>query len=186
MLMESLWRNFKRMVLYQFNRPRIDFATYALVTHGIAPYRLRFNQIVKNPRDGRSRSLRGEQIPIKRAWLALRKRPINGSYDTNVKWWLCSCGAQKYHSYLLCKHLVQALPLPNADWWVKVVRRHTAPFYDIRKLLPENERETAPIPAALGPRYWTRQDSVGLQNSSPLNVSQILVSGTHSLSVFNE
>jgi hypothetical protein len=174
------------MVLYQYNRPRVDFATYALVTHGVAPYRLRFNQIVKNPRDGRARSLRGEQIPIKRAWLALRKRPIKGSYDTNVKHWLCSCGAQKFHSYLLCKHLVQVLPLPDSDWWAKVVRWHTVPFYDIRELLPENERETAPIPAALGPRYWTRRDSVALQNSSPLAASQILVSGTHGLSVLRE
>jgi hypothetical protein len=65
MLVESLWRNFKRMVLYHYNRPRVDLATYALVTHGIAPYRVRFNQIVKNPRDGRAKALRGEQLPIK-------------------------------------------------------------------------------------------------------------------------
>jgi hypothetical protein len=182
MLVESLWRNFKRMVLYQYNRPRVDFATYALVTQGIAPYRVRFNQIVKNPRDGRARSLRGEQIPIKRAWLALRKRPIKGSYDTNVKHWLCSCGAQKYHSYLLCKHLVQALPLPSADWWTKVVRRHTAPFYDIRELLPENERETAPSPTALGPRYW---NSAALQKPLPLTASQNLVSSIHGPPVLN-
>jgi len=139
MLVESLWRNFKRMVLYCYNRPRVDFATYALVTQGIAPYRVCFNQIIKNPRDGRARHLRGEQIPIKRTWLALRQHPIKGLYNTDVKHWLCRCGAQKYHSYLLCKHLVQALPLPSADWWTTVVRRHTVPFYDIRKLLPESE-----------------------------------------------
>ena len=38
MLVEALWRNFKRLVLYQYNRPCVDFATYALVTQGIAPY----------------------------------------------------------------------------------------------------------------------------------------------------
>src|SRR5882757_4244119 len=81
--------------------------------YGIAPYQLRFNQIVKNPRDGHSRMLHGEQILIKCTWLALCKCPINGSYDMNIKLWLCSCRAQKYHSYLLCKHLVQALPLPH-------------------------------------------------------------------------
>jgi hypothetical protein len=156
MLVESLWRNFKRMVLHHFNRPRVDFATYALVTQGIAPYRICFNQIIKNPRNGRARSLHGEQIPIKCAWLALHQRPIKGAYDTNIKYWLCSCGAQKYHSYLLCKHLIQALPLPSADWRTTVVWRHTAPFYDIRELLPENERVTAPLPAALGPRHWLR------------------------------
>ena len=60
------------------------------------------------------------------------------------------------------------------------------PFYDIHKLLPPNEREMAPIPAALGPRHLTRRDSVAVQNSSPLTVLQILVSGTHNLSILNE
>jgi hypothetical protein len=186
MLVESLWRNFKRMVLHHFNRPRVDFATYALVTQGLAPYRVRFNQIMKNPRDGRARRLRGEQIPIKRAWLALRQRPIKGVYDTNVKHWLCSCGAQKYHSYLLCKHLVQALPLPSADWWTTIVRRHTAPFYDIRELLPENERVIAPSPAALGPLHWLRRDCPVSRSCSPLTASQNLVSSNHDPSVLDD
>ena len=180
MLVEALWRNFKRMVLYHYNRPRVDLATFALVTQGIPPYRVRFNWIVRDPRDGRAKCLRGEQIPIKRAWLALRKRPTKGSYNPDVLLWLCSCGTQKYHSYLLCKHLVKKLPLPDADWWATVIRRHTTPFYDIRQLLPEDEREAAPSPAALGPRYWTRGESAPLQNSSPLIASQNLVSGTHS------
>ena len=183
MLVESLWRNFKRMVLYHFNRPRVDFATYSLVTQGIAPYRVRFNNITRNPRDGRAKILHGEQVPIKRAWLALRKRPVNGTYDTDVKHWLCSCGAQKYHSYLLCKHLVKNLPLPSADWWATVVRRHKPPFYDIRELLPEDERETAPPPDALGPRHWLRRDSLVLQDGFPLNASQNLVSTIHDASV---
>ena len=175
MLVESLWRNFKHMVLYHFNRPRVDFATYSLVTQGVAPYRVRFNQIVNNPRDGRAKLLHGEQVPIKRAWLALRLRPIKGVYDTDVKRWLCSCGAQKYHSYLLCKHLVQALPLPSADWWATVVRRHRPPFYDIRDLLPEDERVTAPPPDPLGPQHWLRRDRRVSQNGSPLTASQDLV-----------
>ena len=139
MLVEALWRNLKRMVLYQYNRPRVDFATYALVTQSIPPYRVRFNEIVKNPRDGRAKILHGEQIPIKKAWLDLCTRPIKGTYATNVRLWTCSCGAQKYHSYLLCKHLVQALPVPGADWWATVFRRHTLPFYDILELLPEDK-----------------------------------------------
>jgi hypothetical protein len=186
MLIKLLWRNFKQMVLYQYNCPHIDFATYALVTHGIAPYWLCFNQIVKNPRDGCSRSLYGEQLLIKCTWLALCKCPIKGSYDSNVEYWLCSCGAQKYHLYLLCKHLVQVLPLPDSNWWANVVWWHTVPFYDIHSLLPENEQETAPIPTVLGPHHWTRQDSVTLQNSLPLTVLQSLVSGTHGLSALNE
>lgn len=112
MLVEALWRNFKRMDLHQYNRPRVDFATYALVTQGIAPYRVRFNRIVRNPRDGRAKMLRGDRLPIMRAWLALLKRPIIGSYKTDTGLWLCDCGTQKYHSYLLCKHIVQDLPFP--------------------------------------------------------------------------
>ena len=181
MLVEALWRNLKQMVLYQYNRPRIDFATYALVTQAIPPYRVRFNEIVKKPRDGRAIILRGEQIPIKRAWLDLRKRPIKGIYDTNVKLWTCSCGAQKYHSYLLCKHLVQALPLPSVDWWATVVRRHVLPFYDIRDLLPEDERATAPLPAVLDPWHWVRRDCPVSENHLLLSASQNLASSAHDL-----
>ena len=180
MVVEALWRNYKRMVLNHHNQPCIDLATYALVTQGIPPYWVRFNNIVNNPRDGRAKPLQGEQIPIKRAWLALYNRPTKGSYDTDVKLWLCSCGAQKYHLYLLCKHLIQKLPLPNDEWWADVVRRHTAPFYNIIDLLPESERQSAPIAAALGPRYWIGEGSALLQRALPLTVAQNLVSGTHS------
>src|SRR5882757_7902001 len=141
MLMEALWRNFKQMVLYHYNHPWVDLAMYALITQCIPPYRLRFNRIVRDPQDGQVKCLQGEQIPIKRAWLALRKRPTKGSYDTDVWLWLCLCGTQKFHLYLLCKHLVKKLPLPDADWWATVIWRHTIPFYDIRQLLPEDERE---------------------------------------------
>jgi hypothetical protein len=58
------------MVLHHFNRPRVDFATYALVTQAL--YWVGFNRIVKNLRDGRARILHREQILIKRVWLALR------------------------------------------------------------------------------------------------------------------
>ena len=179
MLVESLWRNFKRLVLYQYNRPHVDFATYALVTQGIPPYRLRFNQIVNDPRDGRARSLRGEQQALRRLWLILFNRKSEGSYITDVNLWLCDCGMQKYNSYLLCKHLVQLLPLPNPDWWATVVQRHTPPFYDIRELLPEAQRASAPIPSALGSRYWDEQDSPLLQDSTPVTALQKFVSITN-------
>jgi len=126
------------MVLHHYNQPHIDLATYALVTQGIAPYRMHFNQIVRDPQDGRTKSLRGEQVLIKCAWLALCKRLTNSSYEPDMQKWLCPCRAQKYHSYLLCKHLVKEVDLPSADWWAKVVWRHTTPFYDICKLLPEH------------------------------------------------
>jgi len=181
MLVEALWCNLKWMALYQYNHPRIDFATYALVTQAIPPYRVCFNEIVKKPHDGHARILHGEQIPIKQAWLDLCKRLIKGVYDTNVKLWTCSCGAQKYHSYLLCKHLVQALPLPSADWWATVVWQHVLPFYDIRDLLQEDERVTAPRPAALDPWHWVRCDCSVSENHLLLSASQNLASSAHDL-----
>jgi len=181
MLVESLWRNFKQMVLHYYNCPWVDFVTYTLVIQGIAPYWVCFNQIIKNPWDGHARHLCGERIPIKHVWLTLCQCPIRGLYNTDIKHWLCQCGAQKYHSYLLCKH-VQALPLPSADWWTTVVWWHTAPFYNICKLLPESEQVTAPVPAALGPWHWLRWECHVLQNHSPLIASQNLVSSTHNSS----
>ena len=151
MVVEALWRNYKQMVLNHHNQPHIDFATYALVTQGVPPYQVCLNKIVNNPQDGCAKPLQGEQVPIKHAWLALYNWPTKGSYDTDVKLWLCSCGAQKYHSYLLCKHLIQKLPLPSDEWWADVVWQHMPPFYNIIDLLPESEQQSAPIPAALGP-----------------------------------
>ena len=70
--------------------------------------------------------------------------------------------------------------LLHPDWWANVYRCHTAPFYDIRELLPESERASAPVPDVLGPRYWTAQASAPSQGFSHLTASQNLVSGTHS------
>jgi hypothetical protein len=89
-----MWRNFKRMVLYMYNRPCVDFATYALVTQALQLYQVKFNMFMDNPRKGRTASLTGEQAPIKKAWLLLRTREIKGQYNTNVYQWTCSCGAQ--------------------------------------------------------------------------------------------
>ena len=179
MVVEALWRNYKRMSLNNHNRPRVNLAVYALVTQAVPPYRVCLNEIVDDPRNGHAKSLRGEQVLIKTVWLALRKRLIGGSYDTDEKLWLCSCGAQKYHSYLLCKHLVQKVALPDERWWAEVVRRHTVPFYNIIDLLPKSEQASAPRPDAMGLRYWTRQESAPLLRSSPLTASQDLVSATH-------
>ena len=154
MLVEAMWRNFKHMVLYMYNRPRVDFATHALVTQALQMYRIKLNTFMDNPRKGCVAALTGEQALIKRAWLLLLTREIKGKYNTNVLQWTCSCGAQKYHSYLLCKHLVQSLPRPGPDWWTSVVRYHTPPFYDIHKLLSPEERAQAQAPEELGNYSW--------------------------------
>ena len=154
MVVEAMWRNFKRLVLYLYNRPRVDFATYALVTQALLAYRKKLVRILDDPRKGRAASLNGEQIPIKKAWLALHARKIGGEYDTDILRWTCSCGTQKYHSYLLCKHLVKKVRIPDPDWWATIVRRHVPPFYDIRDLLSSEDRAKAPEPEKLGDHSW--------------------------------
>ncbi len=154
MVVEAMWRNFKRLVLYLYNRPRVDFAVYALVTQALPAYRNKVVRILYDPRKGRAATLHGEQIPIKKAWLLLRDKDIRGTHDTRVFDWTCSCGAQKYHPYLLCKHLVQRVPCPPAEWWPTLVRYHIPPFYDIRELLSPVGRARAPAPEVLGNYSW--------------------------------
>ena len=157
MVVEAMWRNYKRLVLYLHNRPRVDFATYALVTQTLPSYRHKLLRMTNNPREGRAPALHGEQAPIHKEWLTLYDRKSNGTYDTNIEEWRCSCGYQKYNSYMLCKHLVQLLPRPGPDWWATVIRRPTIPFYDIRGLLSPEARAQVPEPDELGNYSWLKR-----------------------------
>ncbi len=87
---------------------------------------------------------------MKRAWERLEKVPIRGEYSTDVHRWTCDCGSQKYHAHLLCKHLVQAVGHPSADWWPTVTRYHIPPFYTV----PLNG-EIAEAPEAMRSHDWT-------------------------------
>ena len=66
MVVEAMWRNFKRLVLYLHNRPRVDFATYALVTQALPAYRNKVVRILDDPRKGWAATINGKQIPIKK------------------------------------------------------------------------------------------------------------------------
>ena len=176
MVVEAMWRNFKRLVLHLHNRLRVDFATYALVTQALPAYRFKLVGMLRNPRVGRALALTGEQVSIKRAWLILYKRVIKGRYDTNVLHWTCTCGAQKYHPYLLCKHLVQAVRFPDPYWWTTLVRHPVTPFYDVRALLSPEDRARAPEPPALGHHSWLTRMQGGRSNSSTPTVPSLPVS----------
>ena len=154
MVIEAMWQNFKRLVLYLYNCPRVDFATFALVMQALPGYRHKLLRILNDPREGQATTLHGEQIPIKKVWLLLRDRPINGEYITKVDEWTCSCGRQKFHSYLLCKHLIQEVARPPPEWWATIVQRHTPPFYNVHKLLTPEARAIAPEPEVLGNCLW--------------------------------
>ena len=120
MVVESMWQNLKHLVLHLHNCPSINFATFTLVTKALLLYKHKLLRIIDSLCEGWAGNLHGEQILIKKAWEALYNQEVKGHYDTNVLQWTCSCGAQKYHSYLLCKPLVQCLPLPEAEWWTTV------------------------------------------------------------------
>ncbi|KAJ7062609.1 hypothetical protein C8F01DRAFT_1134708 [Mycena amicta] len=81
-------------------------------------------------RDGRARQLTPFQKAFKKNFKALSVRSLGTrTYNTDVQTWTCDCGQQKYNPYILCKHLVQALQPPPADFFRTVVRRRVIPFY---------------------------------------------------------
>lgn len=139
MMVEALWRNIKRLTLHMYNRPPLDLTVWAIVTKTLPPYRHTLAQLI-NARTGRPRKLTTTQKAFKRSWKRLLKSTLKGSYKTDLLTFTCDCGSQKYHAFLLCKHLVHAAgPLPPC-WWLQATRYHVTPFYTI----PINNTTIAP------------------------------------------
>ncbi|GJE92122.1 hypothetical protein PsYK624_082750 [Phanerochaete sordida] len=130
MMVEALWRNLKRLVLHLYNRPPLDLANFAIITKSLPPYRLTLSKLL-SPVQGRVKKLTHMQVAFKRSWVALLKSAIKGAYTTSITMWTCDCGAQKYHAFLLCKHLVQAVGDIPPEWWTAVSRYHIRPFYTV-------------------------------------------------------
>ena len=140
MIVESLWRNLKRIYMPLYNRPPVDLTTRVLVTQLTPQYRLSLALLLQTQRSGRPQAPGHFQEALKKSWTRLLAIPIKGSYVTDVLRWTCDCGSQKYHSYLLCKHLVQAANHDISNrWWTTVIRYHIQPFYliPVDGLLPE-------------------------------------------------
>ena len=131
MMVEALWRNLKRLVLHLYNRPPVDLVVYMIVTRTLPPYRVTLRSIIADARPGRARTLTHMQKALKRSWKRLSSVPIKGSYNTRLVTWTCDCGAQKYHAYILCKHLVQAAGVQSPKWWAAVTRYRIPPFYTV-------------------------------------------------------
>jgi hypothetical protein len=132
MMVEAMWRNFKRLALHMYNRPPVDLAAYAIITKAIPPYRLTLAKLLNDLRAGRPPLPTHEQAAFKRSFDRLCAAKINrSSYATNVATWTCDCGAQKYHAQVSCKHLVQAADLPKPDFWVTTRRYYCPPFYTV-------------------------------------------------------
>jgi hypothetical protein len=138
MAVENFWKLLKHDELHNLLRPRVDRLVWIIITKVYPKYMQRADALDDNYRIGRSKALTTYQKYIKREWLKLRTREISGrSHVTNVSLWLCSCGQQKYHQHLLCKHLVQAIPEPPSKFWGEIYRRRTVPFYRHPEICPE-------------------------------------------------
>lgn len=99
MMGEALWRNLKRLILHNFNRPRLKLALFALVRPSIPPYRKTLAEFLQSRSGGHPQGLSNMQEALKKAWRRLQTIPIKGEYLTNISKWTCDCGTQKYHAY---------------------------------------------------------------------------------------
>jgi hypothetical protein len=82
-------------------------------------------------------------------------------YTTNVSAWTCNCGAQKYNTYHLCKHLVQAVqsPIPIC-FWREAKRRRVQPLY-IHEALGNSNSTPADLGSVTDGNDFAQMDSDG-------------------------
>lgn len=59
----------------------------------------------------------------------MKKSTSDKTYMTDVSKWTCNCGHQEYNCQHLCKHLVQAVGLPEKCFFRDLVRRRVVPIY---------------------------------------------------------
>ncbi|KAJ7760171.1 hypothetical protein B0H14DRAFT_2476181, partial [Mycena olivaceomarginata] len=98
---------------------------------------------------GRSKAPTAFQKQFKSAWQKLANLTLSvdadKKYITRVDTWTCTCRSQKFHSCHLCKHLVDAVGTPPANFWTQVVRRRTLPLYRHPILVPRDQDQSAYI-----------------------------------------
>lgn len=81
-------------------------------------------------RFGRARKMTSFQIRFKKEWSRLAEMQLSGrTYQTDIETWICNCGALKYNSFHLCKHLVQSVSQPPHTFFAQVFRRRVRPLY---------------------------------------------------------
>jgi hypothetical protein len=130
MNVENFWRQIKHEFLHHLLHPRLDQLVWILISNVTPEYVRRGEVLEDTHRMGRSKPLTTYQKYFKRSWIALSKAAISDhQYNPNIIRWTCRCGQQKYDRHCLCKHLVQAVPLPPMKFWGQVYRRRTTPIY---------------------------------------------------------
>lgn len=136
MIVENFWKQLKHDWLHHLLRPRLDHLVWIICSKVVPSYVQRMKKIENAFRSSRGHEATNFQARFKADWKRLRKLPVHRQYRTDVARWICDCGAQKYSAYLLCKHLVKAVPLPSERTWIFLSRRRTIPFYQHPELRP--------------------------------------------------
>ncbi|THH12617.1 hypothetical protein EW146_g7526 [Bondarzewia mesenterica] len=149
MTVENFWKQLKHEFLHHLLRPRLDQLIWILVAQVTPTYMYRAEILDTGYRAGRSRPLTAFQTYFKWSWIWLQSVKCSGKkYMTSIETWTCNCGAQKYNTHHLCKHLVQAVgPLPMT-FWGQVIRRRAVPLYrhpDLRALNAAQASTTAAV-----------------------------------------
>ena len=127
---ENFWRQLKHNYLHNVARPRLDHLVWILIYKVTPSYFARTNILDDTHRLGRSKPLTTYQRAFKKSWTTLmNKSTSDKTYTTDVSKWTCNCGHQKYNCHHLCKHLVQAVGLPEKRFFRTLVRRRIVPIY---------------------------------------------------------
>ncbi|KAJ7823081.1 hypothetical protein B0H14DRAFT_3088937 [Mycena olivaceomarginata] len=130
MTVENHWKQVKHIHLHNLVHPRLDQLVYILIYEVTPVIAARTPYLDSIFRLGAARPLTTWQKGFKSSWQNLMKRNLSGKqYQTIVDAWTCTCGRQKFDPHHLCKHLVQAVPPPSANFWVEIRRRRTMPLY---------------------------------------------------------
>lgn len=130
MTVENHWRQLKHQYLRFTHRPRLDHAIYVICTGIVPAYMVTAANLEDSHRIGRTKSLTPFRVAFKKNWKKKASAKVSGrKYNTSVPLWQCNCGAQETDPHHLCKHLVQAVPAPPAQFFAEVVRRRSTPLY---------------------------------------------------------
>ncbi|KAJ7310725.1 hypothetical protein DFH08DRAFT_718666 [Mycena albidolilacea] len=149
MNVENFWKQLKHGFLHNHLRPRLDQLVWILVTQVTPAYLVRAQILGDGHRLGRSKAPTAFQKQFKSAWQKLANLTLSvdadKKYITRIDTWTCTCRSQKFHSCHLCKHLVDAVGTPPANFWTQVVRRRTLPLYRHPILVPRDQDQSAYI-----------------------------------------
>ena len=128
---ENFWQQLKHTYLHNVACPRLDHLVWVLIYKVTPTYYARTQILDDTNRLGRSKPLTTYQRAFKKSWKMLLTKEITGdtTYTTDVSKWTCNCGQQKYQCHHLCKHLVQAVGLPDMHFFRTLVRRRVVPIY---------------------------------------------------------